>query len=78
MSMKSENLTHMDVIWTAYVAADPDLSKLERQKRANAYRQTRRAFARQRRAERLKELAGMAASAVLIVGVLMLLLFGLC
>lgn len=78
MTTKSENLTHMDTLWTAYVATDPDLSELEWQKRKNTYRQTRRAFARQRRAERLKELAGTAASAVLIVGVLMLLLFGLC
>ena len=31
-----------------------------------------------RQAERIKELAGTAASAVLLVGVLMLLLFGLC
>lgn len=78
MSMKSKNMTHMDVIWTAYVAADPDLNELERQKRETTYRQTLRAFARQRRVERFKEMAAVAGITFLIVWVLMFLAFGLC
>ena len=72
MSMKSANLVHLDALWREYVNADPDLRRMEQEKRDIAHRRAWEADARRKRAERsrarrekAKWLAGMVLTALL-------------
>lgn len=77
MSKKSDNLTHMDALWLAYVSNDPELYRMEQRRRARAYDKVLRAYRSGERRRKARELANMIAVCALgaVVFVLMCAMF---
>lgn len=74
---RSANLAYMDYLWRQYVSSDPDLRRLENEKRAKAREHRVKAYARQKRAERLRMWRDKIANAVAAVIIDTLFVVGL-
>lgn len=51
---RSPNQIRLDILWRQFVASDPELSRIEREKADIYHRRITRLYARQKRAQRLR------------------------